>query len=45
MLGIDEAIKRSKELSKSAILDISILKLKEADMLIELANYISYRER
>ncbi len=45
VLGIDEAIKRSKELSKSAILDISILKLKEADMLIELAKYISYRER
>ena len=45
VLGIDEAIKRSKELSKSAILDISILKLKEADMLIKLAKYISYRER
>ena len=45
VLGIDEAIKRSKELSESAILDISGLKLKEADMLVELAKYISYRER
>ena len=45
VLGIDEAIKRSKELSESAILDISALKLKKADMLIELAKYISYRER
>ena len=45
VLGIDEAIKRSKELSESAILDISALKLKKADMLIELAKYISYREK
>ena len=45
VLGIDEAIKRSKELSESAMLDISVLKLKEADMLVELAKYISYRER
>ena len=45
VVGIDEAINRSKELSESAILDISALKLKKADMLIELAKYISYRER
>ena len=45
VLGIDEAIKRSKELSESAMLDISVLKLKEADMLLELAKYISFRER
>ena len=45
VVGIDEAINRSKELSESAILDISALKLKEADMLIELEKYISYRER
>jgi len=45
VLGIDKATKRSKELSESAMLDISVLKLKEADMLVELAKYISYRER
>ena len=45
VVGIDEAINRSKELSESAILDISALKLKKADMLIELEKYISYRER
>ena len=45
VLGIDEAIKRSKELSESAMLDIKVLKLKEADMLKELAKYISYREK
>ena len=45
VLGIDAAIKRSKELYESAILDISVLKIKEADMLRELAKYITYREK
>ena len=45
VLGIDEAIKRSKELCESAMLDISVLKLKESDILIKLAKYISYREK
>tara|TARA_B100001113_G_scaffold30296_1_gene21757 strand:+ start:1028 stop:1897 length:870 start_codon:yes stop_codon:yes gene_type:complete len=45
VLGIDAAIKRSKELCESAMLDISALKIKEADMLRELAKYISYREK
>jgi len=45
VLGIDAAIKRSKELCESAMLDISVLKIKEADMLRELAKYISYREK
>ena len=45
VLGIDAAIKRSKELCESAILDISVLKIKEADMLRELAKYITYREK
>jgi len=45
VLGIDAAIKRSKELCESAILDISVLKIKEADMLRDLAKYITYREK
>ena len=45
VLGVDAAIKRSKELCESAILDISVLKIKEADMLRELAKYITYREK
>ena len=45
VLGIDAAIKRSKELCESAMLDISALKIKEADMLRELAKYITYREK
>ena len=45
VLGIDAAIKRSNELTESAILDILSLKLKDTDMLVELAKYISYREK
>ncbi len=44
VLGIDAAIERSKELVESAIQDIKALKLKDIEMLIELAKYISYRE-
>tara|TARA_B100000579_G_C22631046_1_gene756622 strand:+ start:34 stop:903 length:870 start_codon:yes stop_codon:yes gene_type:complete len=44
ILGIDAAIERSKELVESAIQDIKALKLKDIEMLIELAKYISYRE-
>ena len=45
VVGIDNAIKKSKKLSKSAITDLETLNSKEVDMLIELGKYISYREK
>ena len=45
VVGIDNAIKKSKKLSKSAIADLETLNSKEVDMLIELGKYISYREK
>ena len=43
-VGMNAAIERSEELVKSAILNIKALKIKDTDILIELAKYISYRE-
>ena len=43
-VGMNAAIERSEELVKSAILNIKELKIKDTDILIELAKYISYRE-
>ena len=44
VLGMNAAIKRSEELVESAIFNIEALKLKDIEMLVELAKYISYRE-
>ena len=45
VVGVDVAIKKSNELSKSAISNLDSLKSKDVDLLIELAKYISYREK
>mgnify|MGYP001215551214 CR=1 FL=1 len=45
VMGIEAAIKKSNYLSKSAISDLELLNLKNIDLLIELAKYISYREK
>ncbi len=45
VMGLDNAIDKSMELSKSAILDLKKLESKNTDLLIELAKYISYREK
>ena len=45
VVGLDAAIKKSNELSKSAISNLDSLKSKDVDLLIELAKYISYREK
>ena len=45
VVGVDAAIKKSNELSKSAISNLDSLKSKDVDLLIELAKYISYREK
>ena len=45
VVGINNAIKKSKKLSEFAIADLQIFSFKEVDMLIELAKYISYREK
>ena len=45
VLGINKAIEKSKSLSSSAISDLKILYSKDIDMLIELAKYITYREK
>tara|TARA_X000000368_G_scaffold392767_1_gene357896 strand:+ start:77164 stop:78033 length:870 start_codon:yes stop_codon:yes gene_type:complete len=45
VLGMDAAIERSNELIESAIIDISSFKLKDINMLVKLAKYISDREK
>ena len=45
VFGLDKAIEKSKELSKAAINDLKNIKSKESDLLVELAKYISYREK
>ncbi len=45
VFGLDKAIKESRELSQSAINDLKNIKSKESDLLVELAKYISYREK
>lgn len=45
VVGVDAAIKKSNELSKSAISNLDSIKSKDVDLLIELAKYISYREK
>ena len=44
VIGIEEAKKKSNKLSASAIKSLEELGLKETNILIELAKYISYRE-
>ncbi len=45
VFGLDKAIQKSRELSKAAINDLKNIKSKENDLLVELAKYISYREK
>ena len=45
VFGLDNAIEKSKKLSYSAINDLKTIKSKDTDLLVELAKYISYRER
>ena len=45
VLGINKAIDKSKALTLSAISDLELLNAKNNNMLIELAKYISYREK
>ena len=45
VFGLDRAIEESRELSKAAINDLKNIKSKESDLLVELAKYISYREK
>ena len=44
VVGIEAAIEKSKNLSKSAISDLEILESKNINLLIELAKYITHRE-
>ena len=45
VFGLDKAIEKSRELSKAAINDLKNIKSKESDLLVELAKYISHREK
>ncbi len=45
VFGLDKAIEKSRELSKAAINDLKNIKSMESDLLVELAKYISYREK
>ena len=45
VIGLEEAKKKSYELSSSAIKSLEGLMITETNMLIELAKYISYREK
>ena len=45
ILGLDESIKKSKDLCESAINEIKNIKTGEINLLIELAKYICYREK
>ncbi len=45
IFGLDKSIQRSKSLCESAITDLRNIESSEIDLLIELAKYISYREK
>ena len=45
VFGLEKAIKESRELSKAAIIDLKNIRSRETDLLVELAKYISYREK
>ena len=45
ILGLEESIKKSKDLCESAINELKNIKSGEIDLLIELAKYICYREK
>ncbi len=45
ILGLDESIKKSKDLCESAINELKSIKSSEIDLLIELAKYICCREK
>ena len=45
VLGLDESIKKSKDLCQSAINELKNIKSSEIDLLLELAKYICYREK
>ena len=45
IFGLDESIRRSKSLCESAVNDLKNIESSEIDLLIELAKYISYREK
>ena len=45
VFGLDKAIEKSRELSKAAINDLKNIKSKESELLVELAKYISHREK
>ena len=45
ILGLDESIKKSKDLCQSAINELKNIKSSEIDLLLELAKYICYREK
>ena len=44
-MGLENAIQKSIELSKSAIIELKTLQSKDLDILLELAEYITYREK
>ena len=45
VVGLENAIQKSIELSKSAIIKLKTLQSKDLDILLELAEYITYREK
>ncbi len=45
LFGLDNAIEKSKKLSYSAIKDLEAIKSNNINILVELAKYISYREK
>ena len=45
ILGLDESIKKSKDLCESAINELKNIKSSQTDLLLELAKYICYREK
>ena len=45
VVGVDKSLKRSEELAKSAIDEINDEKISNSEMLIELARYITKREK
>ena len=45
ILGLDESIKKSKDLCESAINELKNIKSSQIDLLLELAKYICYREK
>ena len=45
ILGLDESIKKSKDLCESAINELKNIKSSQIDLLLKLAKYICYREK